>query len=148
MISILRQGSVALEANSDHHSLARLNLLQIANSLIINIHLRCQHNHRHAGHNQSQGAMLQLASSISLSMNIGNLLQLQRTLQSNCIIQAATQEEGILAGAILAGKNLDLVHILQHLVNLLGNGNQPCCQSLRLILSQGATQATNINSQH
>ena len=80
MVRIFFQRGIALKADSNNYSLARLNLLQVADGFIIYIHLRCQYDYRHTGNNQSQGAMLQLACRISLRMNVGNFLQLQRTL--------------------------------------------------------------------
>ena len=81
-------------------------------------------------------------------MDVGNLLQLQRTLQCYSIVQTASQKERVLAAAILTRKNLNLVNILQHLVNLLRNKGQAMHQLLRSFCCQGAAQTAYINCQH
>ena len=148
MVRIFRQRGVALKADGNNHSLTRLNLLQVADRLVINVHLRSQHDNRHACHDERQRTVLQLACGIRLRMDIRNLLQLQRALQCNGIVQAASQKERVLAAAILTRKNLNLVNILQHLVNLLRNKGQAMHQLLRPFCCQSAAQTAYINRQH
>ena len=148
MVRIFFQRGVALKADGNNHSLACFNLLQVADGFIIYIHLRCQYNYRHTGNNQRQGAVLQLTCRVSLRMNVGNLLQLQRTLQRYGIIKAASQEEGILTAAVFTGKHLNLVHVFQHFMNLLGHKGQSLHQLLLTLGTHAAAQTAYINRQH
>ena len=81
-------------------------------------------------------------------MNVGNFLQLQRTLQRYSIIKTASQEEGILTAAVFTRKHLNLVHVFQHFMNLLGYKGQTLHQLLLTLGTHAAAQTADINRQH
>ncbi|MOA56558.1 hypothetical protein D3C78_1805600 [compost metagenome] len=60
--------------DSQHVSAARFNLFNVAKRFFIQPLLRHQSNYRHAVFDQCQGAMLQLARSVSLRVNVRNFL--------------------------------------------------------------------------
>ena len=69
---------ITFEGNGNNHGFTRLNLLQIAYGLVVNIFLRCQHNYRHTFNNKCQSAVFKFTGSVRFSMNIADFLQFQR----------------------------------------------------------------------
>ena len=62
---------------------------------------------RHLARHQGEGAVLQLAGGIGLGMDVGDLLQLERTLERNRVMQAAPEEERVLTLRELLGPGDD-----------------------------------------
>ena len=68
---------------------------------------------------EGNGSMLHFCSRIALGMNIGNLLQLQRTLQGQWIVVAAAEIEAVLCIGENHCQACNLLIGLQRLPNLL-----------------------------
>lgn len=86
----------AFAHNGNHISAAGLDFLYIADKLFIQRLLGCDSNNQSTFLNQGNGAMLQLAGSISFGMNIGNFLQLQGAFQRSAVVNAATNDDTLL----------------------------------------------------
>ncbi len=62
--------------------------------------------------------MLQLAGGVGLGVDVGDLFELEGALQGHGVVQAAPQEEDVLAIAVLLRQLLDLLLLLQDLLDL------------------------------
>src|SRR5690606_40167228 len=89
------------------------NFLHIGDSLVEDPVMRGNDNDWHFLVNQRDGAMFQLSRRIALSMDIANLLQLQRALQRQRIIRVSPEIEHMAHGRKMARNLADLPVQLQ-----------------------------------
>ena len=68
--------------------------------------------------------MLQLAGGIGLGMDVGDLLQLQRTLHAGGIVEIAADEEDGVVVEEARGKMLDLALLLEYPCGFVGQALQ------------------------
>ena len=134
VIDVFLKLPIALGSNADDDGVARLDLLDVGERLLVDVALRCECDHRNALDDQRERAVLQLARRICLGVDVGNLLELQRTLKRDGIVQTAPDVKDILVEAVLLRKGLDRIDIGQDLRDLRGNLLQLCnelCRALR-----------------
>ena len=81
-------------------------------------------------------------------MDVGNFLQFESAFQRDEIVQAAAQEERVLAGTIPFGEDFDLLRVFQHGVNLFGNLPQVTGQGTGQFVRQLTAQAADVDAQH
>ena len=67
---------------------------------------------------KSDGAVLQLTGGVGLGVEVGDLLQLQRTLHAGSIVQVAADEEDRVAVEGAGGEGLDGLGVLQDALGL------------------------------
>ena len=148
MVDIFFYLIVAFHRQADHHSVPRLNFLDIAERFFINIPLGRQSNHRHAFDDQRQCSMLEFPCRISLGMDIGNLFQFQRTFHRDRIIDRAADEKHIIIEPILLGKGLDFLAVGQEFFRLLRQFAQFMHDGLEPVGAQAFPQLRQIQGQH
>ena len=68
--------------------------------------------------------MLQLTGGVGLRVDVGDLLQLQRALQTHGVIHVAADEEDGLMVEVMGGQILDVLLVLQHLLHAAGQQPQ------------------------
>ena len=71
-------------------------------------------NHRHVTVHQGEGPVLEFSGRVSLSMDVGELLELERALHRYRVMDAATEEQRILPPGKLPGPGPDLRLDFQH----------------------------------
>ena len=106
-------GFVALGDHRHHDAFARLDFLDIREGLLVEHAalvarriVRGQHHHRQLLVDQGVGPVLHLAGRISLGVDVGDLLQLERAFESDGEMHAAAQEEEIGGVVQLAAQRL------------------------------------------
>ena len=71
------------------------------------------------------GAVLHLAGGVALGVDVGDLLELERALQRDGVVDAAAEEEEVVGGVEGAGENRALViHRTQKLLKFTGNARE------------------------
>ena len=78
------------------------------------------HHYRHVGIDQGQRAVLELASRIRFGVDIGNLLELERALQCDRVMQTATQEQSVLLGREFVRPSRDLRFEVERVLHATG----------------------------
>ena len=88
LVSNLRDGVVALRDKRDDTTLTGLDFLDVREHLLVHGVMCCYNHDGHIAINQRDRSVLHLSGGITLGMDIGNLLQFQRALQSHGIGEA------------------------------------------------------------
>ena len=119
----------------EHEQLAtaRLDLLQIGLELAQQRVVGRDRDHRHVLVDKRERAVLQLAGRIGLGMNVGNLLELERTLHGDRIMDAAPEKQRVMAFGESLRPCLDLRLDTQDFFQRLGQVSQRH-QQLRLFV--------------
>ena len=81
----------------DDRAAARLGLLDVADHLLEHVIVRRDRDHRHLLVDQRDRPVLHLAGRIALGVDVGDLLQLQRALERDRIVDPAPQIEEVAA---------------------------------------------------
>ena len=118
MVDVLLELVVAFGCDADDDGVACLDLFDVRECLFVNAFLRRERDDRNTLDNQSERAMLELAGSIRLGMDIGNLLELQRTFERDIVVERTADVEDIFIEAILLCKRLDRLDIRKRLADL------------------------------
>ena len=68
--------------------------------------------------------MLQFPRGVGLGVDVGNFLQLQASFQAHGVVHAPADEEHVMGTGIFGGKPLNALLVLQHPLDLSGDGLQ------------------------
>lgn len=109
MVSDILYLLVALSDYGDHTAMARLHLLHIADDFLIEVVVGSDDHSRHLGIDKSDRPVLHLGCGITLGMDVGNLLKLERALESNRIAVTASEVKEIMGIREDKRQALDLV---------------------------------------
>src|SRR5712671_4555784 len=101
-----------------------LHLFNVGHHLGVDMVQESDGNDRSIRIDQCNGTVFHFAGGISLRVNIGNLLELERSLKSDGISEAAAQVEEIVEPAVLVGNSFDGLVLAQYPINLIRNGSQ------------------------
>ena len=96
------------------HAAAGAHLVHIAFELFQQRVIRRHRHHRHGGRHQCQRAVLELAGRVGLGVDVADLLELERTLQGNRVVQAAAQKQRVVLGGEVVGPGHQLRLQRQH----------------------------------
>ena len=96
-----------------------LALHHVAHCLLIQRRLGQSTDYKCSVLNQADGAMFQLACCIGLTMYIGNLLELQASLNAYRLINATANKENVTHVSLLGCKPLDALLIVENLCQIL-----------------------------
>ena len=110
---------VAVSGQAHDISAAALGFHQVRYHLLVQVRLGQHTHHQHVLLDQGDRAVLHLARSESLRVDIADFLELQAAFQRHGVIQPAADEESVLCGSILGSKPLDALIIRQRLGDLI-----------------------------
>ncbi|MNM63944.1 hypothetical protein D3C81_753200 [compost metagenome] len=98
---------------------AGFHFLDVADGFLEHGFLGRKRDDRNAFLNQSQCAVLQLASGVRFGVNVGNLFQLQRAFLHDGIVKAAADKEQMLVAGDLLRVSFHRIGLSQHAFHLL-----------------------------
>ncbi len=84
------------------------NLLHIAFELLQHNVVGCDHDHRHAGIDQCQRAVLEFAGGVRLGVDVADFFEFERALEGDWVVQAAAQKQGVPTATERLGPSDDL----------------------------------------
>jgi len=106
--------AVAGRGQRDDAAPARPHLLDVGEHLVPYLIARADGDHGHVLVDQGNGSVLHLPCRIALRVDVGDLLQLQRALEGDGVVDAATEEQKVLRVHVLAGQPFIVVPIGQY----------------------------------
>ena len=137
-VGLGRQLAVALVADGDDAAIAGPHLLEIAHHPVVRGITRVQCDHRKPVLEQRDRPVLHLAGGVALRVHVGELLELERALQRERIVDAAAQEQEVLVARELAGQLRDRVLHLEGLLHEAGQLEQALDVLASVLREQGA----------
>ena len=108
----------------DDPAAARFHLFQIAQRLVVHGVLGDQDDDRQVFVDQGDRPVFHLARGIAFGVYVGNLLELERALQRDRIVDPAAEVQKVRGVAVLAGEAGNRVRLLQRLLDQRGQGDQ------------------------
>ncbi len=99
---------VALGGDGDDRPLARLDLLQVVDVLVVDAVLRAEENAGRVFVDQRDDAVLQLRGRMALGVDVGDLLHLQRAFQRDAVLHLAAEKEHRMRVAIFLRDRADV----------------------------------------
>ena len=112
---------VAAGRQRDDRAAARLDLLDVAQHLLEHVIARRDRHHRHLLVDERDRAVLHLAGRVALGVDVRDLLQLERALERDRVVDAAAEEQEVVPVVEPPG---DLVHQRRHAQRLLDQRRQ------------------------
>ena len=94
---------VALGGDGDDDAVAGAHLFDVAEHLGVVLVLHGDRDDRHALVDQRDGAVLHLAGGVALGVDVADLLELERALHRDGVLQAAAEEEEVLRAGVALG---------------------------------------------
>src|SRR5436190_8718529 len=104
-------------ADGDQPALARAHLLDVAEHALVGAVARHERHDRQVVGNQGDRPVLHLAARVALGVDVGNLLELQRPLEGDRVLEAAPEVEEALRVRELAGQRGDAAVQLEGLLH-------------------------------
>ena len=101
----------ALGGERQHMGASRLHLHHVAHGLVEQRHIGGGGNDRRPLLDEGDGAVLQLAGGVGLGVDVGDLLELQASLQRQGVVQIAADKEDLLVSRQLLGGGADIRRI-------------------------------------
>ena len=98
---------------------ARLDLLQIGLEFFNQLVVRGDRNNRHLVVDQGQRAVLELTGRVGLGVDVGDLLELERTLHGDRVLVTAAEKQGVVLVGEVRRQVLDGVIELEHSLHAL-----------------------------
>ena len=111
---------IALGRHGDDNAIARLDLLDLADHLVIHSILHGNRHHRHALVNQGNRPVLHLAGRVALRVDVADLLELERALQCGRVCLPPADEEEPSGIREISRDLLDLLFPSQYGIQLCG----------------------------
>src|SRR5207247_7397275 len=103
----LRHPRVSGVAHRDHAAVTGPHLLYVGDHAVVGGISRRQHYHGHPLVDQRDGTVLHLTGGVPLGVDVGDLLELERTLERTRVLDPAAEEEKPLTRRQLAGERAD-----------------------------------------
>lgn len=148
VVDILGDLRVALHGDADDHGVPRLDLLDVAEHLLVHVVLGGQGDDRHALDDEGEGAVLELASGVGFGVDIGDFLELERAFEGHGVVERAADEEDVLAETVLLGEGLNRLDVFEQFVGLAGQLLEAADDLAHPRGRNGAAQRRDVESQH
>src|SRR4030095_10330884 len=120
VVSDLGDLLIALGGDGNHLPTATPDLLHIGDDLVVHRVLGGQTDRREALINHGDKAVLHLAGSATLSVDVGNLFELQGAFQGHGIVVLTANEEKIVVVRVRGSYGPNGIGLLEHHLDLLG----------------------------
>ena len=130
-----------------HIAAPGFHLHNITHGLLKKLCVGTQGHHQCAFLNKADGAVLKFAGSVSLGVNIRNLLELQGTLQPQGIVHIPSDKKHTVMIEILAGKILDIVLVGEDLLHFPRQQQHLLEDGAILFLLHGTQQPRQVQPQ-
>ena len=115
---------IALGDDADNLALASLDLLYVAEYLVIASALRSYDDHRHLLVDEGDRAVLHLRCRVALGVDVGDFLELEGALEGHRVVVAASEVEEVADIGEYLREVGDLLVVLEYLCNLVRYGLQ------------------------
>ena len=106
VLGLGRDVPIARVGDGDHETVARPHLLEVAEHALVGTVAHDQRHHRKRVGDERDRAVLHLAAGVALGVDVGDLLELERALEGDRVLDAATQVEEVARVRELAGERL------------------------------------------
>ena len=131
--------------HGDNPAVARFDFLEIRHRLLEQVVVGNYHHHRHLVVDKRDRPMLHLARRITLGVDVGNFLELERALERDRIVDAAAEEQEVPRLRILARDLLNIRLALEDSFDLSGNRERRLQQLARVGLGQASHPRREMN---